>query len=338
MQFLIANTSGRVNINLDTSGSYVDPYTGAAAYTPSESNMGRIGAEPSQIATNADPFTGTAAPQSGRLPLKGYTVFSTSLASDSVLSKLRELNNSVPSGTEIASDDEWNQIRALLDGSNPTADTVAAPAVQKILTQWPPESIFPILDAYRALLTTSQGKKAMLDAVRTIGPQPPEASLGASLEGVFRNPSTSNPTRIVALRLLANLFDTELIPTVVGPHLDYLLDLVTGTTQLTSVKGIAAAYTTLLMNAAVYLQKIPSASAATSRTLAGMACAVVGRSDAVVASSLTNALLVIGTLRRESLVKPSDIGSATPTIRQLAEGAADDECRRVAAEVLGYIV
>ena len=331
-QFLITNTNGAVNINLDTSGAYVDPLTGAGAYVPGSGTGGaglqRVAEAPP---TNVDPFTGSSMVSSGLLPMKGYTLFSSPLVSDNVLAKLRELNPPSTLESSILSDDEWAQVRALThDARDPVS-----PAIQKIMDSWSRDAIFPVLDAYRAMLTTMPGRTALMDAVRTIGPSPPAGSLGAVLESVFAGDEpVSNPTRIVALRLLANLFDVDLIP-VIGSHLDYLLDLVKGTVEHLGTKGIAIAFTTFLMNTAVYLQKVTSASVPTSLALAGLAGAVVERSDIAVASSVTNALLVIGTLRRESLIKPSDISRLAGAIQRLA--SAGGNCQLVASEVASML-
>ena len=225
------------------------------------------------------------------------------------------------------------QVRAL------THDAVdpLSPTIQKILATWPTDAIFPVIDAYRAMLAMpppAPGREALKDAVRTIGPLPPAGSLGAVLNTIFTRP-TAVPTRIVSLRLLSNLFAIDLLPIVIAPQLDYLLGLVSSTVEHVGTKGIAIAYTTFLMNAAVYLQKVTSATAATSLTLANMAGAVLDQNDreAVAPTSVINALLVIGTLRRESLVKPSDISGYIGAIRRLATDAPDDTCRLVAAEV-----
>jgi phospholipase A-2-activating protein len=332
-QFLITNTNGAVNINLDTSGAYVDPLTGGGAYIPGSGTGGAGWQSSAQVAppTNVDPFTGSSMVSSGLLPIKGYTLFSSPLVSDNVLAKLRELNPPSTLESSISSEDEWAQVRALThDARDPYS-----PAIQKIMGSWPREAIFPVLDAYRAMLTMAPGRAALMDAVRTIGPSPPAGSLGAVLESVFAGDQpASTPTRIVALRLLANLFDVDLIP-VIGPRLDDLLDLVKGTVDHVGTKGIAIAFTTFLMNTAVYLQKVPRASVSTSRALAGLAGAVVERSDAVVASSVTNALLVIGTLRRESLIKPSDISHVAGAIKRLASAGGD--CQLVASEVASML-
>ena len=332
--FLIDQTNGAVNINLDTSGAYVDPLTGTGAYVPTN-GPGVGGVASTTPATNADPFTGSVATSSGRLPLKGYTLFSTELASDSVLSKLRELNPSEDHPeAHLASDEEWTQVRAL---THDAADPLA-PTIQKMLANWPRDAIFPVLDAYRALLAmppSAPGREALkAQAVCTIGPSPPAGSLGAVLEQVFTLP-TANPTRMVSLRLMSNLFAMDLLPVVVAPQLDHLLGLASSTVDHVGTKGIAIAYTTFLMNAAVYLQKVTSASAATSLTLAGLAGDVLERSEreTVAPVGVTNALLVIGTLRRESLVKPIDIARYAAVIKRLAAGAGDEACRAVAAEV-----
>ena len=332
-QFLISNTNGAVNINLDTSGAYVDPLTGAGAYVPG-AGTGSAGWQSSAQAalpTNVDPFTGSSMVSSGLLPMKGYTLFSTPLASDNVLAKLQELNPPSTLESSISSDDEWAQVRLLTHN----ACAPWSPTVQKILGSWPRDAIFPVLDAYRAMLTTVSGRIALMDVVLTIGPSPPAGSLGAVLETVFTGDEPpSNPTRIVSLRLLANLFDVDLLP-VIGPRLDYLLDLVKGTVEYLGTKGIAIAFTTFLMNTAVYLQKVTSASVTTALALAGVAGAVVERSDTAVAASVTNALLVIGTLRRESLVKPSDISSVNAAIKRLASAGGD--CQLVAKEVASML-
>lgn len=332
-QFLIANTNGAVNINLDTSGSYVDPLTGGGAYVPGSGTGGAGWQSSAHVAppTNVDPFTGSSLVSSGLLPMKAYTLFNAPLVSDNVLAKLRELNPPSTLESSISSDDEWAQVRALThDERDPLS-----PAIQKILGSWPRDAIFPVLDAYRAMLTSPPGRMALMDAVRTIGPSPPGGSLGAVLESVFvGDEPTSNPTRMVSLRLLANLFDVDLIP-VIGPQLDYLLDLVKGTVEHLGTKGIAIAFTTFLMNTAVYLQKVTSASVSTSLALAGLAGAVVERSDIAVAASVTNALLVIGTLRRESLVKPSDMSRVASTIKRLASAGGD--CQLIASEVASML-
>jgi phospholipase A-2-activating protein len=344
VQFLISNTGGRVNINLDTSGSFVDPYTGSNAYLPDNRRTASTTNDHDAVypgpSINVDPFTGSEVQASGLLPLKGYTVFSASLAADNALKKLRELNPTPPSDGALVSEDEWNQVCSLMHDASPN---VSAPAIQKILSSWDIGSIFPIIDAFRALLTTAPGRSAMMALIQTIHPEPPPGSLGAVIEGVFQcqaNPS-SKATVTVMLRFLANLFDVDLIAVVIAPNVDYLVGLVKDCAGGCVVKGIANAYTTFLTNVAVYLQKVPNASSSSSLAIALQACNFIiqgesSSSPGATQSSLKNALLVIGTLRRESLIKPSDVSIVTPAIKRLAEDSRDQSLQLVAREVSGY--
>ena len=310
-QFLITNTSGKVNIGLDTSGAYVDPFTGANAYVPSSSQptSGYTGSAVGLGAQgNVDPFTGSGM-KGSKLPVKEYQLFSAQLASANARSKIEEFNDELDASNTISSDSEWQQIDALIqEATVPTRGIEAIPPVVAKMMQWPLNKVFPLLDIFRALIMEPHGRKLMMDALTSIHQSPEKNSLGAIM-GALLGSDGNNAGTTVALRLLVNLFQPETIH-IIASNMDYFLDMMDRLKDcMASSKGIQNAYTTFLTNAAVFLQKTTSTSPSIVTKIAVQASSFVSTfaSDPSSSAALSNALLALGTLQRENLIKRSEI-------------------------------
>lgn len=316
VQFLIVNTQGKVNINLDTSGSFVDPYTGANAYVPGSSFQGHHGDMTSIGAhENVDPLTGSNVQKSGRFPVKSYVLFSSPLSVDSAMTKLREFNGDISTSQEplAVSDTEWRHVEGLMALAN--GGTIESIELEKAtlnkLLSWPFDKVFPVLDICRAMLLSENGRNFLKSHVKSIHKSPSEGSLGSVVEGLLQGP-LNGPGAIVSLRLLANMFQPDLIQ-LISDSLEYMVDLVDSCKE-SGVKGVQNAYTAFLLNVAVYLQNITNPSFSLAMKVASQAAfCVAAFKDSSNSTCVIHALLAIGTLRRESLIKPVDISRMLPS-------------------------
>ncbi|KAI8101246.1 hypothetical protein M9435_001354 [Picochlorum sp. BPE23] len=299
-QFLVTNTSGKVNIHMDTSGSYVDPFTGSNAYVPTSN---AAPAPPSFAGgANVDPFTGSAPGQISRFPVKEYVLF-TSPLSASARKKLKEFSDDIAKKDETLAiqEDDWAAIDALLD---PATQGPMPGVIDKILC-WPSDTVFPLLDIFRALLSNDKGRAMMMTYLQSIKVHPESGSCGAVIEKILKDPE-NNAGKIAALRVLVNMFHTDTTP-IVLENLDHLVRLVS-LCRDSEVKGIQNAYTAFVLNTAVLLAKMLAPNADSISTVANEAAQYVGKhKDSPNATALMQALLAIGTLRRESLLKRSDV-------------------------------
>lgn len=308
VQFLITNTQGKVNINLDTSGTFVDPLTGGSAYMPGGSAQVPSAALPS-LGThdNVDPFTGSLGhSMSGKFPVKDYVYFSQPLSVENAMKKLRECNE-VVSSQEAIDVDEWNALEGLMNQSAQDEieyTSVASSTVNKILL-WPKDMVFPLLDLFRAMLLSTSGRTVLKSFVEGVHQNPTHGTLGYVIEELVRDPQ-SGPGTIASLRVLANMFHPEMIPSLAA-HIGYLVDLVASCKGCVK-KGVQNAYTAFLLNVSVYFQKITNPPSDVSMKIASQAAEfIVACKDGQNQAALVHALLAIGTLRRESLIKPADM-------------------------------
>lgn len=314
VQFLITNTQGQVNINLDTSGSFVDPYTGASAYVPGNSSQGVASSIPS-LGENVDPFTGSRGQSSGKFPVKDYVVFSSPLSVDNAMKKLQEFHEDISSQQQelTVSPEGWKSIESLMNQAS--KDTIeysdeAASAVNTILS-WPCDKVFPLLDLFRALLLSSGGRDVLKKSIEGICSTPTQGTLGYVVNELVKNPQ-SGPGAIASLRVLANAFHTETIPHIAG-NMDYIVELVDRCKDCPT-KGVQNAYTALLLNMTVYFQKITNPSPSTAMKIATQVSHFISLfENGPNSTALVHALLAIGTLRRESLIKPADLSRLLPS-------------------------
>lgn len=315
VQFLITNTQGQVNINLDTSGSYVDPYTGTSAYMPANDSLGM--GTPAAITVggeNVDPFTGSCGQSSGKFPVKDFVHFNSPLSVDNAMRKLQEFGESISKDApELSITPEgWNSLECLMNQASQESaieypEITAHPV--NIILSWPCDKVFPLLDLFRALLSSSSGRVVLKSSVEGIRPSPSQGTLGCVVEELVK--SASGPGTIASLRVLANVFHPDLIPSISG-NVEYIVDLVDSCKDC-GTKGVQNAYTALLLNIAVYFQKITNPSASASTKIASQAAHFVStHSNGPNATALVHALLAIGTLRRESLIKPADLSRMIP--------------------------
>ena len=302
-QFLVTNTSGKVNMHMDTSGSFVDPFTGSNAYVPASTSA------PASTAfgggSNVDPFTGSSPGQSSRFPVKEYVLF-TSALSTNARKKLKEFSDELAKKDETLAvqEDEWAALDALLNMDASTQDSLPTSVIDKIL-RWPSDTIFPLFDILRALLTNEKGRVMMMAYVQSIKVHPADGSCGAVIEKILKDPENT-AGKIAALRVLVNMFHTETVP-VVLENMDHLVGLVC-LCKDSDAKGVQNAYTAFLLNTAVLLAKMPAPNADSISTVANSAAQYVCKhKDSPNATALTQALLAVGTLRRESLLKRSDV-------------------------------
>lgn len=314
VQFLITNTQGQVNINLDTSGSYVDPYTGASAYMPGHSSQGMISPAVPSVGENVDPFTGSRVQSSGKFPVKDFVHFSSPLAVDNAMKKLQEFGESLSTEELLIAPEGWKAMERLMNLASQEGpieySDAAAHAVNTILS-WPCDKVFPLLDLFRVLILSKGGRAVLKSSVEGISPSPCQGTLGYVIEELVKNPS-SGPGAIASLRVLANVFHPDLIPSI-SENVEYIVDLVDPCKNC-GTKGVQNAYTALLLNIAVYFQKITNPSASASMKIASQAAHFISAyNTGTNVTALVQALLAIGTLRRESLIKPADLSRMLPS-------------------------
>lgn len=297
VEFILRNTStgSGTGTGIGPTESFVDPYTGHAAYVPPPSSRHSM-SEGAVLSQNScvtgggvDPFTGgtqgsrlggLGAYQPLGIPAKEYLCFDTLPPVDGLRKKINEfsqllhLEDSVPADTLWKTLEEERLLRLVcpateespeaLSTSGEAYDVLADSFFSQILSSWPVPYVFPWLDIARVAALSPEGAR-VLSTPQLIGEMredSPEGSLGRTLATVLlsKDPRSAVPSHHVALRFLANAFvQPTLRSWVASQQLDVLLNdsAASSLTSTSTSKGVRLGLATLLLNYAVFLDKSP---------------------------------------------------------------------------------
>jgi phospholipase A-2-activating protein len=301
VEFILRNTGtgsgGQVASAPAHSQTFVDPYTGHAAYVPPPPSSSQRGTSESlgtggQITGGGvDPFTGRPSiatlgslPSDAMyyhtvIPAKEYLCFDTPPPIEGLRKKINEFNralqlNSVSDGGSIGSQQDKLLLLVRPAEIPPDAyDIFEDTAFSQILKTWPVVYLFPWLDIARVAALSPDGAR-VLSKPQVLGEmradEGPEGSLGRSLATVLltkvaeESTSAAVPSQQVALRFLANCFVQPSLRPWVASQMEVLLnddDAPTFAPTFASIsstsKGVRLGLATLLLNYAVFLNKSP---------------------------------------------------------------------------------
>ncbi|ORY26315.1 putative phospholipase A-2-activating protein [Naematelia encephala] len=213
VDFIEKNTSGvQLGQGATDANAYVDPFTGGARYTGASTSGPSTG--------GGDPFTGsnaystTPAPIKGVLPVKTYLSFK-QMNVNAAKAKIAQLNEEVKAASAdlaLNTDDEKNlsEVFALL--SQPTvalpnvnasdaSERYDASAVLALMSKWPEDKRFPLIDVARCLAAISP-------AIGSISSAPQQLLAAAAWDTPWQATKPRETNTLLALRGIANLFLT----------------------------------------------------------------------------------------------------------------------------------
>ncbi|CED83871.1 Phospholipase A2-activating protein (contains WD40 repeats) [Phaffia rhodozyma] len=348
VRFIEKNTS-KVTIGEGASNEYVDPYTGASRYRASSSSV------PTHQATGTyvDPYTGTSrytgssgpsaatviAPSERKptdvLPVKTYLTFKQAnvAALSKKLFELDEELRAAGTGLEMNSEETkaMKDVVAFLGlplGALPDPLTKKAEegwdvrSLVNVLSRWPAEKRFPVLDLLRLLAPISPS----LSAYRaTSGPATIPALILSVIEwpldGTWELNKVKETNAMLGFRALANLFSTAngQAALVEGQTIEKLLrsfsELPIGQTN----KNVRVAISTILLNFSILTLSSKSLKSNIGPVLLNTLCKfIVDESEGEAAYRATvglgNVLLAPHVAGSVSLGKGSMIKEAVSTV------------------------
>ncbi|CAO3660671.1 unnamed protein product [Umbelopsis vinacea] len=261
--FIIKNAKG-VEIGMSNSAQYVDPYTGAARYTPAARTT-------DSTATYSDPFTGSSAYSTTPTPkptvakvLPQRTPLLFKQASLAALRQKLTTTNSQLDSTTALSPELFERVNVGIQYlQNPTQNIPeqeqqgAITAIIKLVTTWPVELRFPGLDLIRlyavyqpALLIASISDSDMEAFFRTWA-NLDELNNTVSGKQVVEKPLETN--YMLALRTYANLFGSDAGLQYIKAHQQSIFSLLLADGAWSSFrsKNFRLALATLFLNFSV---------------------------------------------------------------------------------------
>lgn len=323
--FILQNTAaarqGRGSGNDDTTGRYVDPYTGAPAYVPPPPSTSTQQQQQYAITGGgADPYTGSGglAAAKKHVPLTSYMVFDSPPPADGLRKKLDEFNHLLLEEHGLKEGDNESTQSCLMDQDRPAVEelleAVSSPSregsisptshactiVLPKLLSWPVPQLFPCLDIARMLLLDQN-----LAAYMTSTSPPsfvqclPGSILGAIL-AVGTSVASCTPSEQVALRCACNLFARDSFLTwlrensamVIRAYLPKAL-------SPDATRGVRLGFSTLLANTAVLVAKLPGDELDMATSVIDAAAATLATCPVEDEEAMYRMLCALGTLLPE---------------------------------------
>lgn len=315
VEFILQNT-GQRDFSLDT--SFRDPFTGSSAYIPGETSF--------SVGTMVKPTY-------KHIPKKGMLLFETA-PFDGILKKIAEFNVSLSTEMEqktfSLSDLELTRLSAIVNILKDTAHyhsstfTDADIAVLfKILRSWPISMIFPVIDILRMLILhpdgasrllkqTEQGNDVLLDILKRIT----EATVHAG-------------NLLTFLRAITNLFKHLFFSRWLQVNCSEILDALSNC-QPSFNKNVHLSYSTLVLNYAVLLIGLKDKHAQGQVLSAALE---IAEDQSLDGDSKFRALVAIGSLMLEGLVKSIALAFDVQSIARDAKASKDSKIAEVGADI-----
>lgn len=265
--FIMQNT-GQPSGSAQAGGSFVDPYTGAAAYVPPAPTQQAGGPAAGGFAVTgggADPFTGGGAAVACHTPAKGYLLFDNPPPVEGLKKRIVEFNAVAPmhnspqlSEAELA---EGGPLDTLLSAVGAPAgsrnfDTAGTMNILNKMLCWDAPQLFPGLDIARMAALDAGVAEALAACAGDVSLESPQGSLGHALCcGAYATPVIA-ASQHTMLRLVCNLFAQPALSAWVRTNVNHIHGLVVPCLQ-TATKGVRLGIATLLHNVALMLTKLP---------------------------------------------------------------------------------
>ncbi|KAL2328929.1 hypothetical protein Fmac_022356 [Flemingia macrophylla] len=315
VQFILQNT-GQNNITFDA--SFHDPYTGSHAYVPGQpSRMSDISAKPT--------FK--------HIPKKGMLVFDVAQF-DGILKKITEFNNVLQcdqekqklSLTELNVSRLGAIIKILKDTSHYHSSKFANSDIAlllNLLRSWPKGMIFPVIDIVRMLVLHPDGAILLHKHF--------EAENDILIE-VIKNVTVS-PTipsnLLTSIRAVTNLFRNSCYFNWLQKHRSEILDAFSSCSS-SSNKNLQLSYSTLLLNYAVLLIESKDQEGQSQVLSAALE---IAEDENIEVDSKFRALVAVGSLMLDGLVKKIALDFDVLNIAKAAKGSKDSKIVEVGSDI-----
>ncbi|CAK8576465.1 unnamed protein product [Lathyrus sativus] len=315
VQFILQN-SGQKDVTFDA--SFRDPYTGSNAYVPGQQSR------TSDISVK---------PTFKHIPKKGMLVFDTAQF-DGILKKVVEFNTALLSDQEnqkssLAELDVSRLdaiVKTLKDTSHYHSSKFADSEIAlllKMLSSWPTTMIFPVIDIARMLVLHPEGAVALhkhLESEKDI--------LMEVIKKVTINP-TIPANLLTSVRAVTNLFKNSCYYNWLLKHRSEILDAFSCCSSSTN-KNLQLSYSTLILNYAVLM--IESKDQEGQSQVLSAALEIV-EDENVGPDSKFRALVAVGSLMLEGLVKKIALDFDVLSIAKAAKGSKDSKIAEVGSDI-----
>ncbi|GAY51924.1 hypothetical protein CUMW_138030 [Citrus unshiu] len=315
VEFILQNT-GQKDFTLNT--SFRDPYTGASAYVPGQpSSMSAIPAKPT--------FK--------HIPKKGMLIFDAAQF-DGILKKIMEFNNALLSDLEkknlSMSELETSRVAAVVkilkDTSHYHCSSFADADISlllKLLKAWPPAMIFPVIDILRMTILHPDGASLLLKHVEN-----QNDVLMEMIEKVSSNP-TLPANLLTGIRAVTNLFKNSSWYSWLQKHRSEILDAFSSCYSSPN-KNVQLSYSTLILNYAVLLIEKKDEEGQSHVLSAALE---IAEEESIEVDSKYRALVAIGTLMLEGLVKKIALDFDVGNIARVAKASKETKIAEVGADI-----
>ncbi|XP_057836619.2 uncharacterized protein LOC131046848 [Cryptomeria japonica] len=316
VEFILKNT-GQANVHLDN--SFVDPYTGANAYVPGQ---------PSSLVSGQ-----TQKYNFKHIPKRGMLFFDTAQF-DGILRKIAEFNSSLASdeGQRLYSlnDGETRRLNAIVevlkDTSHYHTSTFAdidLNILVKLLTSWPTQMLFPVLDIVKMMVLHPQGATLFLQFVQSGNDVIMETLRRAAVAPVLA------PNQLTSIRLVVNCFKHLCFKKWLESHRNEIIDIFSECCSSPN-KNVQLSFSTLLLNYAVLLIESKDEDGQQQVLTAAME---MGDGQEQETDVRFRALVAIGSLMLDGLVKDQAIQLDVESIATSAKCSKETKITQVGEDI-----
>ncbi|CAM8997567.1 unnamed protein product [Rhodiola kirilowii] len=316
VEFILQN-SGQRDFTLDT--SFQDPYTGSGAYVPGEASK-----KSASISSK---------PTYNHIPKKGMLIFDAAQF-DGILKKILEFNN------VLLADQETNAlsltepdtarlngiIKTLKDTSHYHSTKIADADITlliKLLKSWPAAMVFPVIDVLRLTILHLNGASVLYRHLKN------DNEWLMHLIKRATSPPASPANLLTTIRALVNLFKDSNFHNWLLEHRSEIID-VYASCYSASNKNVQLSFATLLLNYSVLLIERRDEEGQTQVLSAALE---IAEDEKVDVDSKYRALVAIGSLMLEGLVKKIALDLDVASVASLAKASKDTKIAQVGADI-----
>ncbi|TVU40852.1 hypothetical protein EJB05_14332, partial [Eragrostis curvula] len=282
-----------------------------------------------------DPYTGGSAPKPTfkHIPKKGMLSFDTAQF-EGILKKLLEFNATLSSDSEqkqiCLSETELSRLAAIVKVLKDTSfyhtsklGNADMDLLLKMLKSWPPQMMFPVIDFLRMFVLHPDGATLLLKTIE---------SGNDVLTETFRKAVASPvlpPNVLTILKAISNIFDKSCLHQWLRTHCAEIIDSVSSCRPSFS-KNAHLAYATLLLNYAVL--SIESKDEPCQVQILSAALEIA-EDDSQDFDSKYRALVAIGSLMLNGLVKSIALDLDVKSVANSAKASMDSKIAEVGADI-----
>ncbi|XP_019413605.1 PREDICTED: phospholipase A-2-activating protein-like isoform X1 [Lupinus angustifolius] len=315
VQFILQNT-GQKDITFNA--SFRDPYTGSNAYIPGQS---------SQVSDVS------AKPTFKHIPKKGMLVFDAAQF-DGILKKITEFNNALLSDQEkqnlSLTEPDVSRLGSIVKTLKDTsyyhsskfADSDIA-LLLNLLQSWPLGVIFPVIDILRMIVLHPDGATKLHKHFET-----KNDILMEVIKKVTVHPAIP-ANLLTSIRTITNLFKNSCYFNWLQKHCSEILDAFSSCSS-SSNKNLQLSYSTLILNYTVLLIELKDQEGQSQVLSAALE---IVENENVEGDSKFRALVAIGSLMLEGLVKKIALDFDVLNVAKAAKGSKEAKIAEVGSDI-----